>query len=115
MRRKGKYLYRLDEVGKVILMGLHKHGRAKSLSQHLNEAGINFDSSRQVELAISLESLELIKNVSYRLPLEIRGELTPLGESLVVAILKTKKNKLNDALNTIRQRFGKDFEYVIEA
>jgi len=111
MHKEGKYLYRLDEVGKVVLLGLYTHGKAKTLSDYLKDAGITNDNSRQVEVAISLESLELIKEVTYRLPLEIRAELTPLGESLVRSLLKPKTSKVKNVIDKARKHFGSNMDY----
>ena len=74
---------RIDETGKAILIGLKRSGKTKTFSQILDEAGLPFDKSNLLELANLLEALDLIKSVSYQLPVAIRAELSPEGHSLV--------------------------------
>jgi hypothetical protein len=74
---------RIDETGKAILIGLKKSGKTKTFSQILEEAGIPFDKSNLLEIANLLEALDLIKSVSYQLPIAIRAELSLQGQSMV--------------------------------
>ena len=90
-----KVLYQIDEVGKTILLALNEHGRQKTFSQILDEGRITCSKETQVEAAIVLESLLLIESVTYRLPLEIRAELTPTGKAIANKLYKTTKRKRN--------------------
>jgi hypothetical protein len=74
---------RIDETGKAILLGLKKSGKTKTFSQILEEAGVPFDKGNLLEVANLLEALDLIKSVSYQLPVAIRAELSLQGHSLV--------------------------------
>lgn len=109
MIQNGKAIYRLDDVGKVILRGLQQCGRTKTFAQILDEAGYQYDNTRQVEVAISLEALELIKNVTYQLPLEIHAELSTLGNEVVEALRRVRPSKLKGFIDNARRRFGSDF------
>ena len=106
-----KYLYRLDEIGKAILVGIYRYGKTKTFAEILSEGGFAFDNARQVEIAISLESLELINSVSYQLPLKISAELTSLGESVVRTMLKPKENKIRKIINETKRRLGNDLDF----
>ena len=110
MMQNGKFLYRLDDVGKVILKGLQQSGRSKTFAQILDEAGYQYDNTRQVEVAISLEALELIKNVTYQLPLEIHAELSNLGNDVVEALNRVRSNKLKDLLDNAKSRLRTNFK-----
>ncbi len=110
MMQNGKSIYRLDEVGKVILKGLQQSGRTKTFAQILDEAGYHYDNTRQVEVAISLEALELIKNVTYQLPLEIHAELSTLGNEVVEALKRVRTNKVKDFIDNARRRLRSDFK-----
>jgi hypothetical protein len=74
---------RIDETGKAILIGLKKSGKTKTFSQILEEAGIPFDKNSLVEVANLLEAFDLIKSVSYQLPVAIRAELSVQGQLMV--------------------------------
>jgi hypothetical protein len=74
---------RIDETGKAILLGLKRSGKTKTFSQILEEAGIPFDKTNLLEVANLLEALELIRAVSYQLPVAIRAELSPQGQAIV--------------------------------
>lgn len=80
------FAYKLDDAGKAILLGLRSYGKIATFADILMDAGCNFDSPRQVEIAISLESLELIESVSYRFPVEIRAVLSELGLKVARAL-----------------------------
>jgi len=79
-------LYRLDEAGKVILIALKRCGKHKTFAQILDEAGSPRTGDLQVLLAINLESLGLIESVTYRLPIEIRAELSATGIKVANAL-----------------------------
>ena len=74
---------RIDETGKAILIGLKKSGKTKTFSQILEEAGVPFDKGALLEIASLLEALDLIRSVSYQLPVAIRAELSPQGHAIV--------------------------------
>jgi len=80
---------RIDETGKAILIGLKKSGKTKTFSQILEEAGIPFDKNSLVEVANLLEAFDLIKSVSYQLPVAIRAELSAKGQSMVKSFQAT--------------------------
>ena len=105
-----KYLYRLDEIGKVILRGLRRSGRNKAFADILDEAGIQYDNSRQVEIAINLEALDLIQTVTYQLPIEIHAELSPLGEAVVNALQQVRDSKFKSMIAVAQRRFRSDFD-----
>src|SRR5215207_2815131 len=86
-----KPVYRLDEVAKTLLLALNKYGRNKTFAQILDEARISCSSESQAELANTLEALGVIESISYRLPFEIRAELTARGKEL--AERKSTKRK----------------------
>lgn len=81
-------LYNLDDISKAVLLGLEQNGRSTTLTQILILAGHVVSNDRQIELATSLESLGLIENVSYQLPLRIRAELSKAGHAVVKSIKK---------------------------
>lgn len=110
MMQNGQFIYRLDDVGKVILRGLQQSGRTKTFAAILDEAGYEYDNTRQVEVAISLEALELIKNVTYQLPLEIHAELSNLGNEVVEALKRVRPNKVRDFLDSAKRRLRSDFK-----
>ena len=100
-------LYRIGELEKAILRGLSRFGRDKSFTQILREAGFTFDNTRQFEAAIGLESLGLIQSVIYKLPLEIRAELSPSGQALVAKDQQsTRRNSIDPNIHTHRGLFG---------
>jgi hypothetical protein len=105
-----KYLYRLDEIGKVILRGLRRSGKKKTFADILDEAGFQYDNARQVEIAINLEALDLIQSVTYQLPIEIHAELSPLGEAVVKALQQVKDRKLKTMIENAQRRFRSDFD-----
>ena len=71
-----RHTMNIGETGKAILQALNVFGKNATFSQILAKAGLSYDNSRQVEIALSLESMGLIHSVTYSLPLEIRAELT---------------------------------------
>jgi hypothetical protein len=78
-----KNFYQLDEVGTTLLITLKKCGTHKTFAEILDESGINKSEEEQTELADVLEKMKLIESVSYRLPFEIRAELSSSGIALV--------------------------------
>jgi len=77
-----KAIYQIDEVGKALISTLKKCGRHKTFSEILEENGIIYTNERQGELANTLEALGVIESVTYRLPFEIRAELSNAGLQL---------------------------------
>jgi hypothetical protein len=70
----------MDEIKKALLLGLKSFGRNKTFNEILVEAGFKIDKIQRIELANELEAEGLIHTVTYRLPFEIRAELTPNGK-----------------------------------
>jgi hypothetical protein len=108
-----KSLYRLDEIGKVILKGLDRSGRAKTFAQILDDALIPYDNTRQVEAAIALEALELITSVTYQLPLKIHAELTALGEAVVEALQSVRESKFKIMIANAKNRWRTDLNFSL--
>ena len=73
----------MDKLRLAILFGLQKFGREKTFSKILNDAGVRYTKSQLLEAANELESLGLIKSITYQLPVEITAELTPYGKELL--------------------------------
>jgi hypothetical protein len=86
-------IYQIDEIAKAILLGLEESGKKKTFAQLLDEANVPYDKDKEVEVANTLEALCLIESVSYRLPLEIRGELTEAGRNIVASLKKSKSTR----------------------
>lgn len=76
-------LYQIDEVGKALLTALKTCGRHKSFTEILELIGAGYNNEKQADLANTLEALGLIGSVTYRLPFEVRAELSPTGLKLV--------------------------------
>lgn len=70
----------MHEIKKALLEGLKTFGRKKTFHEILTEAGFATDKMQRIELANELETLGLIQTVTYRLPFEIRAELSPTGK-----------------------------------
>jgi hypothetical protein len=72
----------MDNIKAALLAGLRKFGRKKTFNEILTEAGYTLDENERIELADELESKGMIQSVTYRLPFEIRAELTAIGKDL---------------------------------
>ena len=81
-------IYKIDEIAKAILLGVEHYGKKKTFAQILDEAHIEYDKDIEIEVANTLEALRLIESVSYKLPLEIRAELSPTGLTIVASLKK---------------------------
>ena len=81
-------IYKIDEIAKAILLGVEHYGKEKTFAQILDEAHIDYDKDIEIEVANTLEALRLIESVSYKLPLEIRAELSPTGVAIVASLKK---------------------------
>lgn len=90
----------MDEIKKALLLGIKKFGRKKTFNEILNEAGFKVDKIQRIELANELESQGLIHSVMYRLPFEIRAELTTDGKKSI------KDSGTNDMLQSLLLLFG---------
>ena len=86
-----RHLMNIGETGKAILRALKVFGKNATFSQILAKAGLSYDNSRQVEIAHSLESMGLIQSVTYSLPLEIRAELTKMGEAIAASFQQSAR------------------------
>jgi len=71
----------LGKLTVTILSGLLKHGREKTLTEILDEAGVNIAHNESTELAAKLETFGLIDCVSC-LKDGIRASLTAFGEQV---------------------------------
>jgi len=101
-------IYKIDEVAKALLTGLELAGRQKTFAEILTESHVSFDNDTQIEVANTLEALGLIIAVSYRLPLEIRAELSETGRAIVAGIKKGRRNgnSSKDILLDVKPNYG---------
>jgi hypothetical protein len=74
---------RIDDISRTILIGLREAGKTKTFSQILQEGRIPFNAEHLFDVANQLEALDLIRSVSFQLPVAIRAELTAQGYALV--------------------------------
>ncbi len=86
-------IYQIDKIGKTLLVALKKCGKHKTFTEILDQSEIPYSQEEQAEAAIVLESLGLIESVSYRLPFEIRAELTFTGDAIATKLQKEKVKK----------------------
>jgi hypothetical protein len=82
------FFYRngLTDVEAALLLGLRKHGRRRSFTEILDDAGIYATSNERFEIALTLEVEGYIHLVTYHSPATVRAELTPEGESVADSI-----------------------------
>src|SRR5688572_23369483 len=90
----------MDEIKKALLLGLNNFGRNKTFNEILSAAGFKIDKIQRIELANELEEEGLIHTVTYRLPFEIRAELTPNGKKSL------GNNGGNDIVQSLLLLFG---------
>jgi DNA-binding Lrp family transcriptional regulator len=83
--------YQIDEISKTLLTILQKCGRHKTFAEILVERELSND--KQDELANQLEDMGLIESVTFKLPFEIRAELSMAGEALVDSFRKVERRK----------------------
>lgn len=83
--------YEIDEVSKRLLIALQKCGRHKTFTEILEEGELTND--QQDDLATKLETMGLIESVTFKLPFEIRAELSMAGELYVDSFRKVEKRK----------------------
>lgn len=81
-------IHKIDEIAKAILLGVEQYGKKKTFAQILDEANVEYDKDIEIEVANTLEALRLIESVSYKLPLEIRAELSSTGFTIVASLKK---------------------------
>ena len=82
----------------ALLIGIKKYGRKKSFHDIIAEAGFEADELQRIEIANEFEALGLIKSVTYKLPFEIRAELTAKGHELIRQLESNEKPLLNMVL-----------------
>jgi len=83
--------YQIDEISKKLLTALQICGRHKTFAEILGEGELSNDE--QDELANKLEDLGLIEWITFKLPFEIRAELSMAGEAYVDSFRKVEKRK----------------------
>jgi hypothetical protein len=88
-------IYRIDETAKAVLRGLKIFGLNRSFAQIVERAGILADPDKQLQVAETLEDLDLITSVRYQLPFALHAELTRTGEALVQALNQISLSKIS--------------------
>ena len=83
--------YEIDEKSKKLLTSLQICGRHKTFAEILGDGELSND--QQDEMANQLEDLGLIESITFKLPFEIRAELSLAGELYVDSFRKVEKRK----------------------
>jgi hypothetical protein len=83
--------YQVDETQKTLLIALQKCGRHRTFGEILEEKELSNDA--QDELANVLEAMGLIESITFKLPFEIRAELSMAGEMFVDSFRKVERRK----------------------
>ena len=83
-------IYQIDEAAKILLVALKKCGKHKTFTEILDQSEVLYSLESQAEAAITLETLGLIESVTYRLPFEIRAQLTFTGDAIATKLQKEK-------------------------
>jgi hypothetical protein len=96
----------MNEIKKALLIGLQKFGRKKTFNEILTVAGFTLDKVQRIELASEFENKGLIRTVTYRLPFEIRAELSQKGEEVVNGLQsEVKPSGLSSFLAFVKANF----------
>jgi hypothetical protein len=83
--------YQVDELSKKLLTALQICGRHKTFAEILAEGELTND--QQDDLANKLEDMGLIESITFKLPFEIRAELSMAGEAFVDSFRKVERRK----------------------